>query len=163
MINSLNVEKVFGNDRKKSDKTQSRLITWNASVQNTRILSFRLLHKNEADLTFHLLSSWFLARLILRAWRWRWYVPLKLWLTFNGLHGVISQTGNSCTFQQNTATYFQNTCVWQYHLIQHYIVYADELLSLINQYSLRYNNVENGTDWWRRPNLYVRAVTDSDN
>jgi hypothetical protein len=38
-----------------------------------------------------LLSRWFLAGLILRPWRWRQYVPLKHWLTFNGLHGVISQ------------------------------------------------------------------------
>jgi hypothetical protein len=34
----------------------------------------------------------FLARLILRPWRWKRYVPPKNWSTFNGLHGVISQT-----------------------------------------------------------------------
>jgi hypothetical protein len=39
----------------------------------------------------HLLSRWFLARLILRPWRWRRYVPPKLRLTLNGLYGVISQ------------------------------------------------------------------------
>jgi hypothetical protein len=39
----------------------------------------------------HLLSRWFLARLILRSWRWRRYVPQKRRLTFNGLHGVIAQ------------------------------------------------------------------------
>jgi hypothetical protein len=39
----------------------------------------------------HLLSRWFLARLILRPWRWERYVPPKRLLTFNGLHGVISQ------------------------------------------------------------------------
>lgn len=39
---------------------------------------------------FHLLSRWRLARLI-SPWRWRWYVPLKHGLTFNKLHGVISQ------------------------------------------------------------------------
>jgi hypothetical protein len=39
----------------------------------------------------HLLPRWFLARLILRPWRWRVYVPLKRRLTFNGLHGVITQ------------------------------------------------------------------------
>jgi hypothetical protein len=38
-----------------------------------------------------LLSRWFLARLILRPWRWRRQVPLKRRLTFNGLQGVISQ------------------------------------------------------------------------
>jgi hypothetical protein len=36
-------------------------------------------------------SSWFLAWLILRPWRWRRYVRPKRRLTFNGLHGVISQ------------------------------------------------------------------------
>jgi hypothetical protein len=36
-------------------------------------------------------SRWLLARLILRPWRWRRYVPPKRRLTFNGLHGVISQ------------------------------------------------------------------------
>jgi hypothetical protein len=39
----------------------------------------------------HLLSRWFLARLILRHWRWRQYVPLKRRLTFNGLHSVITR------------------------------------------------------------------------
>jgi hypothetical protein len=38
----------------------------------------------------HLFSRWYLARFI-RPWRWRWYVPPKCWLTFNRLHGVISQ------------------------------------------------------------------------
>jgi hypothetical protein len=40
---------------------------------------------------FHQLSSWYLAWLILRPWRWRRYVPPKRRLAFNGLHGVISQ------------------------------------------------------------------------
>jgi hypothetical protein len=39
----------------------------------------------------HLISRRFLARLILRPWRWRRYVPPKRRLTFSGLHGVISQ------------------------------------------------------------------------
>jgi hypothetical protein len=39
----------------------------------------------------HLLSRWFLAHLIFPHWRWRRYVPPKRWLTFNGLHSVISQ------------------------------------------------------------------------
>jgi hypothetical protein len=38
-----------------------------------------------------LISRWFLARLILRLLRWRPFVPLKRWLTFKGLHGVIFQ------------------------------------------------------------------------
>jgi hypothetical protein len=39
----------------------------------------------------HLLSRWFLARLILRPWKWRRYAPPKHRLAFNGLHCVISQ------------------------------------------------------------------------
>jgi hypothetical protein len=34
---------------------------------------------------------WFLPRRILRPWRWRRCVPLKRRLTFNGLHGILSQ------------------------------------------------------------------------
>jgi hypothetical protein len=36
-----------------------------------------------------LLSHWYLAWLI-RPWRWRQHVPPKRWLTFNGLHSIIS-------------------------------------------------------------------------
>jgi hypothetical protein len=36
-------------------------------------------------------SRWCRAWLILRPWRWRLHVPPKHRLTFNGLHGVISQ------------------------------------------------------------------------
>jgi hypothetical protein len=36
------------------------------------------------------LSCWYFARLI-RTWRCRWYIPPKRRLTFNWLHGVISQ------------------------------------------------------------------------
>jgi hypothetical protein len=39
----------------------------------------------------HLISSWYLAHLILGFWRWRRYVPSKRRLTFNVLHGVIFQ------------------------------------------------------------------------
>jgi hypothetical protein len=42
----------------------------------------------------HLLSRWFLARLILGPWRRTWYVLLKRRLTFKGLHGVIAH--NHC-------------------------------------------------------------------
>jgi hypothetical protein len=41
--------------------------------------------------TCHMLSSLFLAWLILQPWRWRWHIPPKHQLTFNGLHGVITQ------------------------------------------------------------------------
>jgi hypothetical protein len=46
--------------------------------------------KNKAS-SCPLLSRLYLARLILRPWRLRRYVPPKCRLTFNGLHGVISQ------------------------------------------------------------------------
>jgi hypothetical protein len=39
----------------------------------------------------HLLSRWFLARVILRPWSCMRYVPPKRRLTFKGIHGVISQ------------------------------------------------------------------------
>jgi hypothetical protein len=57
-------------------------VTWTTSLT----LKIFTLHS-----TCHLLSHWFLAWLILRPWRWRLYVPLKHRLTFNRLHGVISQ------------------------------------------------------------------------
>jgi hypothetical protein len=38
-----------------------------------------------------LVSRWFHARLILRPWKWRLYVPPKRRLTSNGLHGGIYQ------------------------------------------------------------------------
>jgi hypothetical protein len=41
--------------------------------------------------TCHLLSRWFFAWFILRSSRWRRHVLPKCPLTFNGLHGVISQ------------------------------------------------------------------------
>jgi hypothetical protein len=42
-------------------------------------------------LACHLLSRRFLARIILRCWRWRRYVAPKRRLNFNWLHDVISQ------------------------------------------------------------------------
>jgi hypothetical protein len=47
--------------------------------------------KNKPSSTCHLLSRWFLARIIVRPWRRRRYVPPKRRLTPNGLHGIISQ------------------------------------------------------------------------
>jgi hypothetical protein len=41
--------------------------------------------------TCQLLSRWFLARLILRPWRWRPYVRPKRRWAFNGRHGIVSQ------------------------------------------------------------------------
>jgi hypothetical protein len=39
----------------------------------------------------HLLTRWYLACLIPTPWGWKWYFLPKRLLTFNGLHGVISQ------------------------------------------------------------------------
>jgi hypothetical protein len=39
----------------------------------------------------HLISRWFLARLIFQPWRWKRYFSPKLRLTFNGLPSFISQ------------------------------------------------------------------------
>jgi hypothetical protein len=41
--------------------------------------------------TCHLLSCWYIAWLSLQPWRWWQYIPSKRRLTFNGLHGIISQ------------------------------------------------------------------------
>jgi hypothetical protein len=45
---------------------------------------------NSSNSSCQLLSRLYLARFILRPWRWRRYIPPKRRLTFNGLHGVIS-------------------------------------------------------------------------
>jgi hypothetical protein len=47
--------------------------------------------RNQHEVGSKLCFAWFLVRLILRPWRWRWYIPPKRWLTFNNLHGIISQ------------------------------------------------------------------------
>jgi hypothetical protein len=47
--------------------------------------------KKKSSSACHLLSRWFLTRLILRPWRLRRHVPPKRQLTFNWLHGAISQ------------------------------------------------------------------------
>jgi hypothetical protein len=57
-------------------------------LQGRRMSQARIQPENSA---YHLLSLWFLAWLILRSRRWRRHVPPKCRLTFNGLHGVISQ------------------------------------------------------------------------
>jgi hypothetical protein len=53
--------------------------------------------------TCFMLVSW----LILQPWKWKWHVPPKCQLSFNGLHGVISQ---------NTETFIIVVCsgyVWK--------------------------------------------------
>jgi hypothetical protein len=56
--------------------------TWRFHLQGRRISS---------GSACHLLSRWFLDRVILQSWRCRRYVPPKRHLAFNELHGIISQ------------------------------------------------------------------------
>jgi hypothetical protein len=42
--------------------------------------------------------------LILHPWRWRWHVPPKCRLAYNGLHGAISQKTLKCTYILCAAT-----------------------------------------------------------
>jgi hypothetical protein len=63
---------------------------WSKRVLSSRIITpCSLLKVNRCLCLLHA-SRWFLAWLILRPWRWRWHVPLKHRLTFDGLHGIIS-------------------------------------------------------------------------
>jgi hypothetical protein len=50
-------------------------------------------------------SPWFLVWLILRAWRFRWHVPPKRQLSFNGQHGVISYKSEHLVTTSNHARY----------------------------------------------------------
>jgi hypothetical protein len=65
-------------------------------------------------------SRWFLARLILRPWRWRWKVFPKRRLTSNGLHGVISQ---------NTVL-FENVFVCKLQQLQHTLLSNNWMLKI---------------------------------
>jgi hypothetical protein len=74
------------------------LLGYNAVQRVKNLPTFRrnisppsLESKNKPSSACHMFSRLFLARLILLSWRWRRHVPPKRWLTFNGLHGVISQ------------------------------------------------------------------------
>jgi hypothetical protein len=75
------------------------LLHW-CSVSCSTVVSFFVPLPHSADMpqyytiqssVCHLLSRWYLARIILRSWRWIRYVPSKRRLTFNGLHSVIPQ------------------------------------------------------------------------
>jgi hypothetical protein len=59
--------------------------------QGRRISRARSQSESRYWSVYHMLSRWFLARLILRPWRWRRYVPTNRRLTFNRLHGIMSQ------------------------------------------------------------------------
>jgi hypothetical protein len=60
--------------------------TYCRQLQGQKISQAR--NQREVSSTFYLLHA---AWLILRHWRWRWHIPPKSRLTFNGLCGVISQ------------------------------------------------------------------------
>jgi hypothetical protein len=81
--------------------------TYRLHLQGRRIIRARNQHER---CTCRLPSRWFLARLILRPWRWRRYVPLKRQLTFNGLRGVISRKtvlfSDACVFKNK----FHDAC-----------------------------------------------------
>jgi hypothetical protein len=69
-------------------ESQWELISWLANS----LLVYKILSFSSCCLLCLLPAScWFLTWLTLRPWRWRQYVPPKRWLTFIGLHGVISQ------------------------------------------------------------------------
>jgi hypothetical protein len=59
------------------------------SLQGRRLNQAR--NQSEADSKWIPFSRGFLAWPFLRPWRWRWHVPPKRLLTFNGLHDVTSQ------------------------------------------------------------------------
>jgi hypothetical protein len=66
----------------------------------------------------HLLSCWFLAKLILWPWRRRQYVSPKYQFTFNGLHDVIPQTAELfVTTALRTLNPTQNLLAMYYPLI----------------------------------------------
>jgi hypothetical protein len=55
------------------------------------LLGHNAMYSIESQPMFQWSMSQFFAWLILKPWRWRWHVPPKHRLAFNGLHGVISQ------------------------------------------------------------------------
>jgi hypothetical protein len=61
----------------------------------------------------HLVSRWFLARLILRSRRWRLYVPPECRLTFNG-QGIISQE----TYSSSRDLLNERTLCLQFYIIK---------------------------------------------
>jgi hypothetical protein len=72
-----------------------KLLVWQSgsstSVPSQVNRSFSRLCKQRQMLCLMPVSRWFLVWFILRFWRWRLHVSSKRRLTFNGVHGVISQ------------------------------------------------------------------------
>jgi hypothetical protein len=62
-------------------------VIWDVMLYNPLKVSWHF----RGTYCLHLTSLWFLAWLIFRSWGSRLYVPPKRQLTFNGLHGIISQ------------------------------------------------------------------------
>jgi hypothetical protein len=71
-------------------------------------------------------------QLILRPWRWRWYVPLTSWLTFTRLHGIFSQKTLNSIFlpvrhnnsEQISVTDFLAGCLYGQDIFWTYIFEA---------------------------------------
>jgi hypothetical protein len=61
-----------------------------SSLVCSSILKMEESCSSETSGDFCLLPSlwWLFSWLILRCWKWRWHVPSKRRLTFNGLHGI---------------------------------------------------------------------------
>jgi hypothetical protein len=82
-----------------------------------KMLSCSLQYRAETGSACHLLSCWYLARVILRPWRRRWYDPPKRRLTFNGLHGFIAQ--KIVLFITTAARTSSSTSIWLYCELWH--------------------------------------------
>jgi hypothetical protein len=76
-----------------SKSKPSKKPAWSRWQAELRSYIFILEGSNE-KLFFRPASCWFFAWLILRPWRWRRLVPPKSRLTFNVLHGVVTQNMN---------------------------------------------------------------------
>jgi hypothetical protein len=83
-------------------------------LQDPRISQVR---KEQSSVCYQF-SRWFLARHCLRSWRWRWHVPPKRWLTFNGIHGVISQEDR--TFHNHRCDNFKSYIRYYYYYYYYY-------------------------------------------
>jgi hypothetical protein len=81
----------------------------------------------------------FLLRLFFCHWRWRRYVSPKHWLTFNGLHGIISQkivlslTTTVRTSNPTNSQLVSSACfpVFHNHIISHLMSYKFALHTLL--------------------------------
>jgi hypothetical protein len=71
------------------DITQRSLLSVNRRFEGTYHVHLQCRIKAKVETIFSL--CWYLSWHNLRTWRWRWYVPPKRRLIFNGLHGAVSK------------------------------------------------------------------------